>query len=346
MLIDRKQYTWVAVSIALGAGATLAYVADATRPGARPGGGTILGLTLGGAGLAIMCFCALLSVKRKVPHWRLGRAQVWLRAHVWLGLLLALLVALHSGFKIGGAMTGFLWIMTVVVVGSGIIGVAIQQVIPRLLLESLPGETVAQQIDHQIADAAAQARSVVVKYAGSVDAPAPPWTEAAAQTPVPTPPPITPAAPPPTSATGSLAAPKSAGDTKLATPAASPLPAAAKAATPSVAASGGKPPAGGEPLRRFYLDAAAPFMLRPAGSPLLNPSHARSMFIGLRRVCPPHIHPGVDDLEALCQRRRHLLAQRRWMAALHGWLILHVPLSYLYLIAVFAHAVIAVRYTR
>ena len=34
-----------------------------------------------------MIFAGLLAARKKVPVWRLGRAQDWMRGHLWLGLL-------------------------------------------------------------------------------------------------------------------------------------------------------------------------------------------------------------------------------------------------------------------
>ena len=34
-----------------------------------------------------MIFAALLGARKKVPVWRVGRAQTWMRGHLWLGVL-------------------------------------------------------------------------------------------------------------------------------------------------------------------------------------------------------------------------------------------------------------------
>ncbi|HEX8078117.1 MAG TPA: hypothetical protein VF511_09905, partial [Chthoniobacterales bacterium] len=44
-------------------------------------GGTPLGLWFGTISLAIFVFAALLSLRKKIPLWRLGTVQRWLRAH-------------------------------------------------------------------------------------------------------------------------------------------------------------------------------------------------------------------------------------------------------------------------
>ena len=49
-------------------------------------GGTPLGLWFGAISLAIFVFAALLSLRKKIPLWRVGTVQRWLRAHIWLTL--------------------------------------------------------------------------------------------------------------------------------------------------------------------------------------------------------------------------------------------------------------------
>ena len=50
-------------------------------------GGTPLGLAFGAISLAIFIFAALLSLRKKIPLWRIGTVQRWLRAHIWLTFL-------------------------------------------------------------------------------------------------------------------------------------------------------------------------------------------------------------------------------------------------------------------
>ena len=124
-------------------------------------GGTPLGLTFGAISLGIFVFAALLSLRKKIPLWRVGTVQRWLRAHIWLTLLTIPLVILHSGFRLGGPMTTLLMALFAIVMVSGIYGLVLQHLIPRLMKERLPAETVFEQIPHirsQLAVAAEKMR--------------------------------------------------------------------------------------------------------------------------------------------------------------------------------------------
>lgn len=380
MLIDDKQRPWATLFAVLALLATAIYFIDAPRHTAGPNGSTVVGLTFGILGFLLMLFCAFLGLKRRVPHWRLGRAQTWLRGHIWFGLLVSVLVAYHTGFRALGPVGWTLWGFLIFVTISGIVGLYIQQTVPRILLHglkplpSMNAESPAQQLKELMADCYKQAEAAVIKYAGSLDKPAPevppeaaaapapagtPVAAAAAGTPVPPPPAApkpaptpasTPAPPAPAATAPAAAAPAAASAAPGASAtavAAPPKPAAAPATptpAPKPAAPKIGPPMGGEPVRRFWLDTGASFWSGEKGSPLANESASASIFGALRTVTPAHIHPGIDDLEELAARRRQLDIQKRWMNVLHGWLIVHVPISWAFIVLVAVHAVIALRY--
>ena len=111
-------------------------------------GGTPLGLAFGAISLGIFVFAALLSLRKKVPLWRIGNVQRWLRAHIWLTFLTIPLILFHSGFRLGGPMTTLLMVLYAIVMVSGIYGLILQHVMPRLMKERLPAETVFEQIPH------------------------------------------------------------------------------------------------------------------------------------------------------------------------------------------------------
>jgi hypothetical protein len=124
-------------------------------------GGTPLGLWFGSISLGIFIFAALLSLRKKIPLWRVGTVQRWLRAHIWLTILTIPLVILHSGFRFGGGMTTFLMVLYGIVMVSGFYGLFLQHIMPRLMKERLPAETVFEQIPHirsQLAAAAEKMR--------------------------------------------------------------------------------------------------------------------------------------------------------------------------------------------
>jgi hypothetical protein len=127
--------------------AALAYVPYALFALKAPSGSSVLGLIYGIAGYGLMVFAALLSVRKKFRIWRIGRAQTWMRGHLWLGLLSYPLIFFHAGFSAGHGLARLLMLILFAVVVSGLIGAAIQHYMPRLMTERVPMETIYDQID-------------------------------------------------------------------------------------------------------------------------------------------------------------------------------------------------------
>ena len=146
MLIDRTHKPWFVASALVVAIAASAYWVTAKQSRHGPSGGSVFGLMFGIAGSLLMVFAALLAVRKRLPTWRVGSAQFWLRGHLWLGTLGFVLILFHAGFKWGGLLENLLWVSFGLVVVTGFAGVALQQVIPRLLTTRVPLETIVAQI--------------------------------------------------------------------------------------------------------------------------------------------------------------------------------------------------------
>jgi hypothetical protein len=293
MRIDRTHKNWLAASLALLGVAALAYAIDRI-PASRGQsmGGTPLGLTFGVLGFAFMIFAGLLGARKKVPVWRVGRAQTWMRGHLWLGLLSLPILLLHSGFRYGHGLTAVLMTLLIFVVASGLFGAALQHYMPPVMTREVTMETIYEEISHVRAQLLEEAEELI--------------TEATA-------------APEKAAAAG-------AGDS-----------AATAAVTVSEEAT---------PLRHFFDKELKPFLDKPEarGSALGDAAQARSAFVQLRTLVPPALHTAIDDLENICEEERQLTRQSRLHLWLHGWLLLHIPVSLALLLLGAAHAVMALRY--
>jgi len=109
-------------------------------------GATPLGLIYGTVALLIFIFAALLGARRNHSSFPLGPIKIWLKAHIWLTLFTVPLVVFHCGFHGGGPMTQFLlWLYGFVMI-SGIWGLILQNIVPRMMRQSLSEETIFEQI--------------------------------------------------------------------------------------------------------------------------------------------------------------------------------------------------------
>jgi len=253
-----------------------------------------MGFAFGIIGFTFMIFSGLLAARKKVEVWRLGRAQSWMRGHLWLGLLSLPMILFHGGFRFGGPLTAVLMVLLILVVASGLFGAALQHYLPKVMTFEVPFETIFEQIDHVRAELLAEADELIARA----------------------------------SAPMKLVAGAPSGD--LAATADSVLGAEETLA----------------PLRNFYAREIRPFLEdhRRRDQSLADEEKARGIFEGLRRLLPAGMHETTTSLEEICAEARQLRRQVRLHHLLHGWLMLHIPLSFALLILGCVHAVMALRY--
>jgi hypothetical protein len=100
-------------------------------------------------------------------------------------------------------------------------------------------------------------------------------------------------------------------------------------------------------LREFYTVQVRPFLAETyeRSSPLAMPLQATGLF-GRVRTLPglEGVSDKLEDLEKCCDERRQLGEQERLHYLLHGWLLVHVPLSLILLVLGAAHAVMSMYY--
>ena len=148
MRIDRTHRPWAITAFIVVIVSLIGYLWYASTQPGGPRGGTAIGLTFGIAGYAMMLFEGLLGARKKVPVWRLGRMQTWMRGHIWLGLATLPLILFHAGFAFRGPLTAVLMWMFFAVYVSGIVGAILQHYLPSLITSRVPLETIYEEIPH------------------------------------------------------------------------------------------------------------------------------------------------------------------------------------------------------
>jgi len=169
MRIDRTHRPWMIATVVLFVVCLLLYILYAVRAPGGPRGGSALGLTFGVAGYALMLYAGLLGARKQVPVWRLGRAQTWMRGHLWLGLLSLPLILFHGGFAWRGPLTAVLMWLFFIVIASGIAGAAIQHYVPGLMTSRVPMETIYEEIPHVRAQLRAEADQLAATVSGAAE---------------------------------------------------------------------------------------------------------------------------------------------------------------------------------
>ncbi|HKF52326.1 MAG TPA: hypothetical protein VKB26_08445 [Candidatus Acidoferrales bacterium] len=169
MLFDQTHRKWLTATVIILIVATAVYIPYALSSPQGPRGGSATGLAFGIAAFALMIFAGLLGARKKVPVWRVGRAQTWMRGHLWLGLISLPLVLFHAGFHKRGTLTFVLMILTFLVVASGIFGAILQAYIPRRMTIEVPMETIYEQIDHVRSQLREEADQLATAACGTIE---------------------------------------------------------------------------------------------------------------------------------------------------------------------------------
>jgi hypothetical protein len=314
MRIDSSQRTWASASIMIFAVCVMVYILYARQSPIGARGSSPIGLTFGVIGFAFMLFAALLGARKHVPVWRVGRAQAWMRGHLWLGLLSLPVILFHGGFHFGGTLTGVLMWLLIITVVSGLFGAALQHYIPRVMTAAVPFETIYDEIGHVRNLLLEEADRAMEALCGSLG------FRKASQEEI----------------------QRAGGFTAIRPMAAATGGAAVAAATEILLLTEEE----SAPLRRFYLNEVRPFLERPAERRLLlsDAGKAQLGFSGVRTLLPTRAHATVDDLQDVCDEARQLQKQQRLHRWLHLWLLVHIPISLALIVLGAVHAVMALKY--
>ena len=115
-----RNYRYLWLNLALLAVLCFIYVADAPLGG--PNGGTVLGYTYGGLATAGILYLMWFGIRKRSYHAATTTLKGCLAGHVWLGISLAIIVPLHSGFSFGCNVHTLAYVLMMIVVISGIWG--------------------------------------------------------------------------------------------------------------------------------------------------------------------------------------------------------------------------------
>jgi hypothetical protein len=104
-------------------------------------------------------------------------------------------------------------------------------------------------------------------------------------------------------------------------------------------------PRGGGGLAPGQLTPRSTPRLQPPADPLPGSHLLKDLYLNdIRAFLAPPLQETVNELEAICEERRQLAQQKRLHHVLHGWPLVHVPLSTALLLLSITHAVVALRY--
>src|ERR1700676_3069909 len=201
-----------------------------------------------------------------------------------------------------------MWLLMITIL-SGLFGAALQNYIPRIMTSDVPLETIYDEISHVRKSLRAEADLAVESVCGLLDLSHPQNEDG--------------------QRAGGFTAlrPIAASSAPIRTSAAvSAGASAAVAAAPEIILLSKEE---STVLKTFYLSEMRGYLDNPQhrGQRLGDAEQAARAFSGLRTRLPAAAQATVQDLQDICEEARQLLLQERLHHWLHGWLLLHIPLS-------------------
>jgi hypothetical protein len=138
-LVHRRM-RYVKVMVALILLSVTAYVLWEPE-GGQQNGGTWLGYTLGTIGALLIVWLMLFGIRKRrygPGHWNL---KGWLSAHVYLGLSLIVVATLHCAFQFGWNIHTLAYVLMMIVILSGVVGVVSYARLPSLMTRNRQSQT-------------------------------------------------------------------------------------------------------------------------------------------------------------------------------------------------------------
>ncbi|MFO0952847.1 MAG: hypothetical protein U0835_17195 [Isosphaeraceae bacterium] len=309
--------TWFLITVGVTAASIGWYAFEAARTGTLPGGSSPPGLVFGVVGGFLMLFEMLLYVRKKLRVWRIGRAKLWMKAHIWVGFIVVPLFVLHSGFRwTSGPLSSVLMFSFLGVIVSGIWGLALQQSLPKLMLDTVPAETIRSQIDRVRGLMLEEARRIVNVTCGREE--------------------LVPA--------GASAEDESRNKTYIVVGAVRETGSLQGKFLSTQARAVYVP--GCELLAKFFDETVVPYLSARSGRGFALGSERRSaqIFRDLKNRLDPAAHVVVDALAETCDQRRQFDRQALIHGWLHAWLLVHLPLSVGMFVLMLIHTYYALRF--
>lgn len=139
-------YKWLKIAVVISLVALLIYAFNDVQP--KPNGGSIYGYITGTIGVGLIVWLAMLGIRKRsitAGRWSL---KSWTSAHVYLGLALIVIGSLHTGFDFGWNVHTLAYALMLLVIASGIFGIATYATLPQALSANRGETTQVQMLDN------------------------------------------------------------------------------------------------------------------------------------------------------------------------------------------------------
>jgi hypothetical protein len=143
--LRHKGYRWLKIALLLSLLAFLGYGLIDVQP--RHNGGSWYGYLLGSVGALLILWLTMLGLRKRAMTSGRWSLKAWTSAHVYLGLSLIVVATLHTGFQFGWNVHTLAYGLMMLVILSGVYGIAVYAALPKELSLSRAEMTRPQMID-------------------------------------------------------------------------------------------------------------------------------------------------------------------------------------------------------
>jgi hypothetical protein len=156
--LRHAHFRWLKVALGVSVFAILSYALIDIRP--HHNGGSWYGYILGTVGALLILWLTALGVRKRAMTPGSWSLKAWTSAHVYLGLSLIIVGTLHTGFQFGWNVHTLAYALMMLVILSGIFGIAVYAALPAALSTNRDEMTEGQMLealralDRQLHDAA------------------------------------------------------------------------------------------------------------------------------------------------------------------------------------------------
>jgi TRAP-type C4-dicarboxylate transport system permease small subunit len=143
------RFRWLKIALIASAATIAAFMLLSAHPGydLSHNGGTWFGYTTGSIGALLMLWLTALGIRKRAITRGSWSLKAWVSAHVYLGLALAAIITLHTGFQFGSNVHTLAYVLMLGVIVTGIFGVLAYAYLPRWLSDSRIEMTQEQMIE-------------------------------------------------------------------------------------------------------------------------------------------------------------------------------------------------------
>jgi hypothetical protein len=143
--LRHKRFRWLKISLLICSLAVFGYALIDVQP--RPNGGSWYGYVLGTISALLILWLAMIGVRKRAITSGRWSLKAWTSAHVYLGLSLVIIATLHTGFQFGWNVHTLAYVLMMLVILSGVYGIAVYSTLPKRLSDSSAEFTRPQMLD-------------------------------------------------------------------------------------------------------------------------------------------------------------------------------------------------------